>query len=141
MGIRPPDLRSDARRNLSRVGYSRWVALSTSEDANASGGLDPREGRGRSSRSPAVLRPRGDHPAPLVFRRGAHAPFAVRWYGITSLFGHLRHFIASAIASEQVDSRDWMRAEGPAVLLSHVLGVLGAPPGSTSWPTQETTGT
>jgi hypothetical protein len=85
-----------------------------------------------AARGPVALAllPRGDRPAPLVFRRGAHAPFAVRWYGITSLFGHLRHFIASAIASEQVDSRDWMRAEGPAVLLSHVLGVLGAPAGA-----------
>jgi hypothetical protein len=74
--------------------------------------------------SKARLLPRGDHPAPLVFRRGAHAPFAVRWYGITSLFGHLRHFIASAIASEQVDSRDWMRPEVPAELTARILRVL-----------------
>jgi hypothetical protein len=73
-----------------------------------------------------VLRPRGDRPAPLVFRRGAHAPFAVRWYGITSLFGHLRHFVASAIASEQVDSRDWMRADPPEELLARIAHVLGA---------------
>src|SRR5450755_1153300 len=79
-----------------------------------------------------VLLPRGDRPAPLVFRRGAHAPFAVRWYGITSLFGHLRHFIASFIASEQVDSRDWMRAEQPGVLLDHVLTVLGRKRGAAS---------
>jgi hypothetical protein len=75
--------------------------------------------------APTPLLPRGDSPAPLVFRRGAHAPFAVRWYGITSLFGHLRHFIASAIASEQVDSRDWMRAEEPDKLVSRILRVLG----------------
>jgi hypothetical protein len=60
-----------------------------------------------------------------VFHRGAHAPFAVRWYGITSLFGHLRHFIASAIASEQVDSRDWMRPEEPTKLVARMLRVLG----------------
>src|SRR5580704_6164843 len=72
-----------------------------------------------------VLLPRGDRPAPLVFHRGAHAPFAVRWYGITSLFGHLRHFIASAIASEQVDSRDWMRPEEPTKLVARMLQVLG----------------
>jgi hypothetical protein len=76
-------------------------------------------------RGPLRLLPRGDGPAPLVFRRGAHAPFAVRWYGITSLFGHLRHFIASAIASEQVDSRDWMHADAPADLLGRVVRVLG----------------
>jgi hypothetical protein len=80
---------------------------------------------------PVALLPRGNRPAPLVFRRGAHAPFAVRWYGITSLFGHLRHFIASAIASEQVDSRDWMRAEGASVLLTRTLAVLGRPPAAT----------
>src|SRR5579863_5162752 len=71
-------------------------------------------------RGPVLLRPRGEAPAPLVFRRGAHAPFAVRWYGITSLFGHLRHFIASAIASEQVDSRDWMHPDTPAELVARV---------------------
>jgi hypothetical protein len=73
---------------------------------------------------PVRLLPRGDGPAPLVFRRGAHAPFAVRWYGITSLFGHLRHFIASAIASEQVDSRDWMHPDTPGELLARVVRVL-----------------
>jgi len=78
-----------------------------------------------STSAPVALLPRGDRPAPLVFRRGAHAPFAVRWYGITSLFGHLRHFIASAIASEQVDSRDWMSAEDPPKLVSRMLHVLG----------------
>ncbi len=77
------------------------------------------------NRARALLAARGDGPAPLVFKRGTHAPFAVRWYGITSLFGHLRHLIASAIASEQVDSRDWMRAEPPEALLSRMLCVLG----------------
>jgi hypothetical protein len=75
-----------------------------------------------------LLQPRGERPAPLVFRRGAHAPFAVRWYGITSLFGHLRHFIASAIASEQVDSRDWMRPDAPDELLGRLVNVLGGDP-------------
>jgi len=65
-----------------------------------------------------------------VFRRGAHAPFAVRWYGITSLFGHLRHFIASAIASEQVDSRDWMRPDPPLELLGRLVRVLGGREGA-----------
>jgi hypothetical protein len=78
-----------------------------------------------TSPEPVRLVPRGDGPAPLVFRRGAHAPFAVRWYGITSLFGHARHFIASAIASEQVDSRDWMHPDAPSELLARVVRVLG----------------
>ncbi len=100
------------------------------ERREASWLLDPAlsargEAVSRDARPPTVLIPRGDHPAPTVFRRGAHAPFAVRWYGITSLFGHLRHFVASAIASEQVDSRDWMRADGPEELLARMARVLG----------------
>ena len=60
-----------------------------------------------------------------MFRHGAHSPFAVRWFGITSLFGHARQFIASAIASQQIDSRDWMRPQDPRKLLRAVLHVLG----------------
>jgi hypothetical protein len=71
------------------------------------------------------LESRGDGPAPRVFRQGARAPFAVRWYGVTSLFGHFRNFIARAIASEQVDSRDWMRPLEPAELLKNAIDVLG----------------
>jgi hypothetical protein len=85
----------------------------------------PRADPLESADTPISLLPRGDDAAPLVFRRGAHAPFAVRWYGITSLFGHLRHFIASAIASEQVDSRDWMRPEDGTDLLRRMVRVLG----------------
>jgi hypothetical protein len=62
----------------------------------------------------------------LRFRHGAHAPYAVRWYGVTALVGHFRNFIATAIASESVDSRDWMRPERPAKLLARVARVLGA---------------
>jgi hypothetical protein len=82
---------------------------------------------------PIRLEPRGDRPEPLVFRQGAHPPFGIRWYGVTSLFGHLRNFTARAIATESVDSRDWMRPNAPADLLGLSLGVLGqkAPVGET----------
>jgi len=84
-------------------------------------------------RAPFRLDPRGNRAAPLVFKQGAHPPYAVRWYGITSLFGHFRNFIASAIASESVDSRDWMRPLGPNDLLANALRVLGVDPaGKTS---------
>ena len=81
-------------------------------------------------RPPLRLEPRGDRREPLVFRQGAHPPFGIRWYGLTSLFGHLRNFVARAIATESVDSRDWMRPNRPADLLATSLGVLGvkAPP-------------
>ena len=74
---------------------------------------------------PIRLEPRGDRPEPIVFRQGAHPPYGIRWYGITSLFGHLRNFTARAIATESVASRDWMRPNPPAELLGASLGVLG----------------
>jgi len=75
--------------------------------------------------SPVRLEPRGDRPEPLVFRQGAHPPFGIRWYGVTSLFGHLRNFTARAIATESVDSRDWMKPNAPDELLASAADVLG----------------
>lgn len=72
-----------------------------------------------------ALAPRGDAPLPLVFHRGAHAPYATRWFGVTSLAGHARNLVASAIAAESIDSRDWMRPARAERLLSHVVHVLG----------------
>jgi hypothetical protein len=73
---------------------------------------------------PVQLEPRGDRPAPLVFRQGAHPPFGIRWYGITSLFGHLRNFVARAIATESVDARDWMRPNPPDELARAIVRIL-----------------
>ena len=81
--------------------------------------------RARASTSPLHIAPRGDGPAPLVFRQGAHPPFAIRWYGVTSLFGHFRNFIASAIATESIDSRDWMRPLEASELLHRIARALG----------------
>ena len=75
-------------------------------------------------RPPIVLEPRGDRQEPLVFKQGAHPPFGIRWYGVTSLFGHLRNFVARAIATESVDSRDWMRPNQPEQLLGHAARIL-----------------
>ncbi len=80
--------------------------------------------------APIPLSPRGDEPVPLVFRRGAHAPYATRWFGITSLAGHARNFASSAIAAESIDARDWMRPATARELLSHIAGVLGGDPAS-----------
>jgi hypothetical protein len=73
-----------------------------------------------------VLRPRGDKPDPIVFRQGAHPPFGIRWYGITSLFGHLRNFVARAIATESVDARDWMRPNDPDDMVATAGRILSA---------------
>ena len=75
-------------------------------------------------RAPVVLAPRGERAAPLVFKQGAHPPFGIRWYGVTSLFGHLRNFAARAIATESVDSRDWMRPDRPEKLVGHAARIL-----------------
>ncbi len=74
---------------------------------------------------PQRLEARGDRPAPLTFKGGAHAPYAIRWYGATSLWGHFRNLVSSAIASESIDSRDWMRPLAPEEMLAGVTGVLG----------------
>src|SRR5262245_35329783 len=60
-------------------------------------------------------------------RRGAHKPLAIRWFGMTALAGHLRHLLAVAAASNQLDLRDWMRPEEAAGLLNRVSQILGAP--------------
>ena len=67
-----------------------------------------------------------------MFRQGAHPPFGIRWYGVTSLFGHLRNFTARAIATESVDARDWMRPSGPEELLAASCSVLKAKPAATT---------
>ena len=48
------------------------------------------------------------------------------WFGVRSFWGHLRHFLAAAIATEDVDSRDWMTADEPLELTLRVATALGA---------------
>ena len=63
----------------------------------------------RATRHPPVpLAWRGDGAAPTRFHRGAHPPYAIRWFGSTALLGHLRRVAASIVASQAVDTRDWM---------------------------------
>lgn len=50
------------------------------------------------------------------FTRGKRAPRGIVWYGFRSFWGHLQHFVASAIATEDIDSRDWMHADDPRQL-------------------------
>jgi hypothetical protein len=46
---------------------------------------------------------------------------------VTSLAGHARNLVASAIAAESIDARDWMRPEPADSLLSYVVRVLDRP--------------
>jgi hypothetical protein len=50
------------------------------------------------------------------------------WFGFRSFWGHWRHFLAAAIATEDVDSRDWMTPDVPAELLARVVERLGGDP-------------
>ncbi len=81
--------------------------------------------------APVSLEPRGDRLPPKVFRQGAHPPYAIRWYGATSLWGHFRNFVSTAIASESVDSRDWMRPLVAGEMLAGVARILGVDPKAT----------
>jgi hypothetical protein len=63
---------------------------------------------------------------PLRFRRGTTRPRAIAWFGFSAFWGHLRHLVASAIATENIDSRQWMAPEPPADLLARAIDVLGA---------------
>jgi hypothetical protein len=50
------------------------------------------------------------------FVRGRASPRGVVWFGVRSFWGHLRHFLAAAIATEDIDSRDWMNPDQPREL-------------------------
>jgi hypothetical protein len=56
---------------------------------------------------------------------GRRSPRAIAWFGYSSFWGHLRHLVASAIATENIDSRQWMVPDAPHELLARALEVLG----------------
>jgi len=75
---------------------------------------------------PLTLRPRRETGGMGRFHRGTHPPFAIRWFGMSALAGHLRHLVATAAASDDLDIRDWMQPDHPTILLNGVCEVLGA---------------
>ncbi|HEX2673897.1 MAG TPA: hypothetical protein VHM25_23635 [Polyangiaceae bacterium] len=76
---------------------------------------------------PSLFRPERPNLAPRWrFVRGAERPRGVVWFGASSFWGHLRHFASVAIATENVDSRDWMTADDPLDLKGRVAEVLGS---------------
>ena len=62
---------------------------------------------------------------PVRFSRGRVRPRAIAWFGFSAFWGHLRHLLASAIATDNVDSRKWMTPESPREMLSRAVGLLG----------------
>ncbi len=85
-------------------------------------------GQGRGVDAVVPLAPRDETASSGPFKRGTHAPLAIRWFGTTALWGHLRHLLAVTAASNQLDLRDWMRPEAPENLLDRVGRVLAAQP-------------
>jgi hypothetical protein len=66
------------------------------------------------------------------FTRAAAEPGAVAWFGFRAFWSHLRHFVASAIATEDIDSRDWMHPDNPARLVDRIARALGGERGRES---------
>ncbi len=77
---------------------------------------------------PAPMRPapRGTQVRRRFTRRAAN-PRGIAWYGFRSLWGHLRHFAASAIASDGIDGREWMRPDSPEELAGRIARRIRAP--------------
>jgi hypothetical protein len=48
----------------------------------------------------------------------------VAWFGFRSFWGPLYHLVASVIATEDIDSRDWMKPDDPRRLARRVATVL-----------------
>lgn len=74
--------------------------------------------------SPVTLGEAPPDGAPTTTTRGAVRPRAIAWFGFTSFWGHLRHLVASAIATENVDSRKWMIPDDPGELVRRIAAVL-----------------
>jgi hypothetical protein len=67
---------------------------------------------------------------PVRFKRGTGYPQAISWFGFRTFWGHLWSLLASAIATEDIDSRDWMRADPPDEMLRRLASLLGGDPGA-----------
>jgi hypothetical protein len=68
----------------------------------------------------------------LLFARGDQYPRAVAWFSVSSFWGHLWHLAASVIATEDIDSRAWMRPSPPDELTQRAIAVLGGQTTATS---------
>lgn len=80
---------------------------------------------GRARPEPLKLESVSKKPRRRFTRRMADPP-GIAWYGFRSLWGHLRHFAASAIASDGIDGREWMRPDPPDALTHRVAARVGA---------------
>jgi hypothetical protein len=79
-----------------------------------------------TAREPIRPAPAPPDAAKLFYRRGRKFPRPIAWFGARSFWGHLWHLAASVIATEDIDSRDWMKAEPPDDFTRRVGAALNA---------------
>ena len=78
--------------------------------------------------APRVLEPAPADGTAATTTRGTTSPRAIAWFGFSAFWGHMRHLVASAIATENVDSRKWMIPDEPRDLAARVLSILRTDP-------------
>lgn len=78
------------------------------------------------TRAPVVPRPAPDDVPKLFYRRGRRWPRAIAWFGFRSFWGHIWHLVASVIATEDIDSRDWMHPDTASELTKRLAATLSA---------------
>lgn len=79
------------------------------------------------SSPPVIPEPAPEDAPKLFYRRGSRWPRAIAWFGFKSFWGHLWHLAASVIATEDIDSRDWMHPDTARGLTKRLAETMGAP--------------
>lgn len=75
--------------------------------------------------SPITLPPAPPDAPTFRATRGRKRPLGLAWFGFRSFWGPLYHLFASIVATEDIDSRDWMHADKPWRLARRVAKTLG----------------
>lgn len=73
---------------------------------------------------PTALEPAAPDRAVRAATRGSRRPRGVAWFGFRSFWGPLYHLVASIIATEDIDARDWMKPDVPDALARRIAKVL-----------------
>ena len=76
--------------------------------------------------APITPKPLPEDVPRLFYYRGKRWPRAIAWLGFKSFWGHLWHLAASVIATEDIDSRDWMQPDSPRTLTRRLAETIGA---------------
>jgi hypothetical protein len=82
--------------------------------------------------APIVPAPAPADTPKLFYKRGRRWPRAIAWFGFKSFWGHIWHLLASVVATEDIDSRDWMQPDDPGDLTKRIAKELGATPAGAS---------